>query len=94
MKVLVVNAGSSSLKYQLIDMSNEEVIAKGNCECINMEGGKITHNYGDGKKYVEECHFPSHTEAFEKLVEVLTTGEGAVIKDMSEIGAVGHRIVQ
>ena len=94
MKVLVVNAGSSSLKYQLIDMSNEEVIAKGNCECINMEGGKITHNYGDGKKYVEECHFPSHTEAFEKLVEVLTTGEGAVIKDMSELGAVGHRIVQ
>ncbi len=94
MKVLVVNAGSSSLKYQLIDMSNEEVIAKGNCECIDMEGGKITHNYGDGKKYEEMCHFPSHTEAFEKLVEVLTTGETAVIKDMSEIGAVGHRIVQ
>jgi len=94
MKVLVVNAGSSSLKYQLIDMSNEEVIAKGNCECIAMEDGKITHNYGDGKKYEEFCDFPSHTEAFEKLVEVLTTGEGAVIKDMSEIGAVGHRIVQ
>ncbi len=94
MKVLVVNAGSSSLKYQLIDMSNEEVIAKGNCECIDMEGGKITHNYGDSKKYEEMCHFPSHTEAFEKLVEVLTTGETAVIKDMSEIGAVGHRIVQ
>ncbi len=94
MKVLVVNAGSSSLKYQLIDMSNEEVIAKGNCECINMKGGKIIHNYGDGQKLVEDCHFPSHTEAFEKLVEVLTTGEGAVIKDMSEIGAVGHRIVQ
>ena len=94
MKVLVINAGSSSLKYQLIDMSNEEVIAKGNCECIAMEDGKITHNYGDGKKYEEFCDFPSHTEAFEKLVEVLTTGEGAVIKDMSEIGAVGHRIVQ
>lgn len=94
MKVLVVNAGSSSLKYQLIDMSNEKVIAKGNCECINMKGGKIVHKYGDDQQLEEVCHFPSHTEAFEKLVEVLTTGEGAVIKDMSEIGAVGHRIVQ
>ena len=93
MKILVVNAGSSSLKYQLIDMKDESVIAKGNCERIGIDG-KITHKTFDGREYVEECSFPTHTEAFEKLVEVMTKGNAAVIKDMSEIGAVGHRIVQ
>ena len=93
MKILVVNAGSSSLKYQLIDMKDESVIAKGNCERIGIDG-KITHKTFDGREYVEECSFPTHTEAFEKLVEVMTKGDAAVIKDMSEIGAVGHRIVQ
>ncbi len=93
MNILVVNAGSSSLKYQLIDMKDESVIAKGNCERIGIDG-KITHKTFDGRKYEEECSFPTHTEAFEKLVEVLTTGDAAVIKSMSEISAVGHRIVQ
>ena len=93
MKILVVNAGSSSLKYQLIDMKDESVIAKGNCERIGIDG-KITHKTAEGREYVEECSFPTHTEAFEKLVEVMTKGDYAVIKDMSEIGAVGHRIVQ
>ncbi len=93
MKILVVNAGSSSLKYQLFDMKDESVIAKGNCERIGIDG-KITHKTFDGRTYEEECAFPTHTEAFEKLVEVLTTGDAAVIKEMSEIGAVGHRIVQ
>lgn len=93
MKILVVNAGSSSLKYQLIDMKDESVIAKGNCERIGIDG-KITHKTADGREYVEECSFPTHTEAFEKLVETLTTGDAAVIKSMSEISAVGHRIVQ
>ena len=93
MKILVVNAGSSSLKYQLIDMKDESVIAKGNCERIGIDG-KITHKTFDGRKYEEECSFPTHTEAFEKLVEVLTTGDAAVISSMREIGAVGHRIVQ
>ena len=68
MKILVVNAGSSSLKYQLIDMKDESVIAKGNCERIGIDG-KITHKTFDGREYVEECSFPTHTEAFEKLVE-------------------------
>lgn len=93
MKVLVINAGSSSLKYQLIDMENEKVIAKGNCERIGIDG-KITHKTFDGRSYVEECTFPTHTEAFMKLVDVLTKGDASVIKDMSEISAVGHRIVQ
>ena len=93
MKILVINAGSSSLKYQLIDMDDESVIAKGNCERIGI-GGHITHKAFDGRKYESDCDFPTHTEAFEKVVEVLTTGEAAVIKSMEEISAVGHRIVQ
>ncbi len=93
MKILVVNAGSSSLKYQLIDMKDESVIAKGNCERIGIDG-KITHKTFDGRTYEEVCDFPTHTEAFEKLVEVMTKGDAAVISDMSEIAAVGHRIVQ
>ena len=64
MKILVVNAGSSSLKYQLIDMKDESVIAKGNCERIGIDG-KITHKTAEGREYVEECSFPTHTEAFE-----------------------------
>lgn len=93
MKILVINAGSSSLKYQLIDMSNEEVIAKGNCERIGI-GGFITHKLSNGLKIEEEANFPTHTEAFKKLVEVLTTGENKVVEDLSEISAIGHRVVQ
>lgn len=94
MKILVINAGSSSLKYQLIDMNDESVIAKGNCERIGMENGKITHKTFDGREAAIDCDFPTHTEAFEKVVEVMTTGDAAVIKSMDEISAVGHRIVQ
>lgn len=94
MKILVINAGSSSLKYQLIDMTTEGVIAKGNCERIGTPESSITHNTADGKKFKYDVYFPTHTEAFEKLVEVLTTGEGKVVDDLSEISAVGHRIVQ
>ncbi len=93
MKILVVNAGSSSLKYQLLDMTDESVIAKGNADRIGI-GGHIAHKTGDGRSYEADCDFPTHTEAFEKLVEVLTTGDAKVIDSMSEIGAVGHRIVQ
>lgn len=93
MKILVINAGSSSLKYQLIDMEDESVIAKGNCERIGIDG-HITHKTFDGRKFETDCAFPTHTEAFEKVVEVLTTGDAAVIKSMDEISAVGHRIVQ
>ena len=93
MKILVVNAGSSSLKYQLIEMTDEKVIAKGNCERIGIDG-HIKHTAFDGRVYESDCTFPTHTEAFEKVVEVLTTGDAAVIKSMDEISAVGHRIVQ
>lgn len=92
MKILVINAGSSSLKYQLIDMEDEKVLAKGNCERIGI-GGHITHKTFDGKVFEQDAEFPTHSEAFETLKEVLLTGEGKVIDDLSEIDAVGHRVV-
>lgn len=93
MLILVVNAGSSSLKYQLLNMDDESVLAKGNCDRIGIDG-HISHKTADGRKFEADCDFPTHTEAFMKLVEVLTTGDAAVIRSMDEISAVGHRIVQ
>ena len=93
MNILVINCGSSSLKYQLIDMKDESVIAKGNCDRIGIDG-HISHKTFDGRTYEADCSFPTHTEAFQKLVETLTTGDASVIKSMDEISAVGHRIVQ
>ncbi len=90
MKVLVINAGSSSLKYQLIDMSNEEVLAKGNCERIGVDG-KIGHKTHTGYEVEYNVSFPTHKEAFMELVKVLTEGEGKVIESVKEIAAVGHR---
>ncbi len=90
MKVLVINCGSSSLKYQLIDMDTEKALCKGLCERIGMDGSKITHK-ANGGKWEVETPFPSHTEAFAKVVEMMTTGEGKVIDDVSEINAIGHR---
>ncbi len=92
MKVLVINAGSSSLKYQLIDMDNENVLAKGNCERIGVDG-LITHKTGSGVKMQYETPFPTHKEAFMEVVHVLTEGEGKVIDDVKEISAVGHRVL-
>ena len=93
MIILVVNAGSSSLKYQLINMDDESVIAKGNCDRIGIDG-HISHKTSTGKGFEEDCNFPTHTEAFMKIVEALTTGDSKVIDSMDEISAVGHRIVQ
>ncbi|MCM1529612.1 MAG: acetate kinase [Alistipes sp.] len=93
MIILVVNAGSSSLKYQLIDMADESVIAKGNCDRIGIDG-HIAHKTADGRELNQDCTFPTHTEAFMKLVETLTTGDAKVIDSMDAISAVGHRIVQ
>lgn len=93
MLILVVNAGSSSLKYQLLNMDDESVLAKGNCDRIGIDG-HVSHKTADGRIVEEDCNFPTHTEAFQKLVEVLTTGDAAVIKSMDEVSAVGHRIVQ
>ncbi len=93
MKILVINAGSSSLKYQLIDMENEHVLTKGICERIGM-AGNIVHKLADGTVIEEDCPFPTHTEAFEKTISMITDEKIGVIKDVSEIKAVGHRIVQ
>ena len=93
MKVLVINCGSSSLKYQLIDMDGEKVLCKGLCERIGMESSMITHE-ANGTKATTPAIFPTHTEAFAEVVKKMTTGEGKVIDSMSEISAVGHRIVQ
>ena len=92
MKVLVINAGSSSLKYQLIEMDNEQVICKGNCERIGA-GGFITHSVTGGAKIEKKMDFPTHKEAFLEVVSQMTSGEGKVIDDMSEIVAVGHRVL-
>jgi acetate kinase len=93
MKILVLNCGSSSLKYQLIDMENESVLAKGLCERIGIEGSKLTHTPAGGEKFVRETPMPSHRDAIKLVMEALTNPEHGVIKDVSEISAVGHRVL-
>lgn len=93
MKILVINCGSSSLKYQLINMENEEVLAKGLCERIGIPGSKLTHKAaGKGEKVVEE-DMPNHTIAIKLVMAALVEPEFGVIKDTSEISAVGHRVL-
>ena len=92
MKILVINCGSSSLKYQLIDMQGEKVLCKGLCERIGMESSMITHE-ANGNKATTPAIFPTHTEAFAEVVKKMTTGDGKVIDDVSEINAIGHRVV-
>lgn len=95
MKVLVINAGSSSLKYQLIDMRDESVIAKGICERIGTDGSCISGKIENGaKKFETTVKMENHTEAFNEVKLALTQGECKVLNDISEIAAVGHRIVQ
>ncbi len=92
MKVLVINSGSSSLKYQLIDMETEAVIAKGNCERIGINGSKLVHK-AKGNETVIEKDMPNHNVAVELVLKALTDKEMGVISSMEEIGAVGHRAV-
>ena len=94
MKILVINAGSSSLKYQLIDMSNEEMVAKGNCERIGMDVGVFTHKTADGRSEKLEVRMSNHTEAFMQVKKALLDSKVGVIQDLSEVTAIGHRIVQ
>ncbi len=91
MKVLVINAGSSSLKYQFIDMEGEKVIAKGLVERIGTDSGKIKHN-GNGE-FEEVSPIFDHVVAFEKVLSALTSEKYGVIKSLDEIGAVGHRVL-
>ena len=93
MKILVINAGSSSLKYQLIDMDNEQVIAKGNCERIGIDG-IFGYKTADGREIKKNVDMPDHRAAFMQVKDALTDSEVGVIKDLSEVSAIGHRIVQ
>ncbi len=92
--VLVINCGSSSLKYQLINMENEEVLAKGLFERIAIPGSKLTHEPEGREKFKIEKDVKNHTEAIALVLEALTDREHGVIKDASEIYAIGHRVVQ
>ncbi|MBE5748907.1 MAG: acetate kinase, partial [Clostridiales bacterium] len=92
MKILVINAGSSSLKYQLIDMTNESVIAKGLCERIAIDGSVLTHK-ANGKETVFNNDMPNHEVAIKMVLDALVSPECGVIKSMDEISAVGHRVV-
>ena len=94
MKVLVINAGSSSLKYQLIDMENEQLLAKGLCERIGIDGHlKHTPLVGDKPVFNENIPLPSHAEAIAAVIDKLTSLEYGVVSSMHEIDAVGHRVV-
>ncbi len=94
MKVLVINAGSSSLKYQLIDMESMNVLAKGLCERIGIDGSKLTHkNLVKGIEKEFEKPMKDHSDAISMVINALTCPECGVIASMSEIGAVGHRVV-
>ena len=94
MKILVINAGSSSLKYQFIDMDNEKVLAKGNCERIGMDGAFIGFKTKNGEKIERKRQMLNHTQAFEAVKDALLDPEYGAISDLSEVAAVGHRVVQ
>ncbi|MBQ8300532.1 MAG: acetate kinase [Clostridia bacterium] len=94
MKILVINAGSSSLKYQLIDMDNENVLAKGLCERIGIEGSNLQHtNVAKDEKTKIEKPMKDHGDAIQMVIDALVDSEIGVIASMDEIGAVGHRVV-
>ena len=92
MNILVINCGSSSLKYQLINSDSEEVLAKGLCERIGIDG-RLTYQPAGGEKEISEKAMPTHTEAIQFVIDALTNEKTGVVKSLSEIGAVGHRIV-
>ncbi|MCD8115520.1 MAG: acetate kinase [Oscillospiraceae bacterium] len=93
MKILVINCGSSSLKYQLLDMEGEKLLAKGLCERIGIDG-HLSHKPQNGKPvFDEDVAMPTHTEAIAAVLDKLTSAEYGVVSSMDEIGAVGHRVV-
>ena len=93
MNVLVINCGSSSLKYQFINSDTEEVLAKGLCERIGIDGSQITYQPKDGDKEVTVTPMPDHTVAVQLVIDMLTNDKTGVVKSLSDIDAVGHRIV-
>ena len=92
MNVLVINCGSSSLKFQLINSVSEAVLAKGLCERIGIDG-RLTYQPAGGEKNVSEKAMPTHTEAIQFVIDALTDADTGVVKSLDEIGAVGHRVV-
>ncbi len=92
MNVLVINCGSSSLKFQLINSESEQVLAKGLCERIGIDG-RLTYQPAGGEKDVSEKAMPTHTEAIQFVIDALTDEKTGVVKSLDEIGAVGHRVV-
>ncbi len=92
MNVLVINCGSSSLKFQLINSESEEVLAKGLCERIGIDG-RLTYQPEGGEKEVSDKAMPTHTEAIQFVIEALINDKTGVVKSLDEIGAVGHRVV-
>lgn len=92
MKILVINAGSSSLKYQFIDIDTKQVLAKGLCERIGIDG-KLTQKVSGRDNFVREDAMKDHSDAIRMVIEALTDKEVGVISDMKEIDAVGHRVV-
>lgn len=93
MKILVINCGSSSLKYQLINMENESVIAKGLCERIGIEGSKLTHKPEGKEEYVVESPMPDHSVAIQLVMDALVDPVHGVIASTDEISAIGHRVL-
>lgn len=93
MKVLVVNAGSSSLKYQLFDTSKGDVLAKGNCERIGIDGSRIIHKTAGKDEYIKETPLANHSEATRLVVDTLLSDTVGCIKSVDEIEAIGHRVV-
>ncbi|MBC7321699.1 MAG: acetate kinase [Acetomicrobium sp.] len=93
MKILVLNCGSSSLKYQLFDMPQERVAAKGLVERIGIEGSRIKHTKTDSNTTVRDANIPNHKVALKYVVDLLLDGDAGVMKSLSELGAAGHRVV-
>lgn len=93
MKILVLNCGSSSLKYQLIDMDGEKVLARGICERIGIEGANLQHTANGGEKFVKTQPMNNHSDAIKLVMEALTDPEHGVISSIDEIAATGHRVV-
>ena len=92
MKILVINCGSSSLKFQLINAETEKVLAKGLCERIGIDG-RLTYQPAGGEKEKSDLAMPTHTEAIQFVIDALTNEKTGVVKSLDEIGAVGHRLV-
>ena len=93
MNILVINCGSSSLKFQLIDSETEKVSAKGLCERIAIEGSRLVYTPAGGEKMIFEAPMADHTIAIQMVLDALTNDSYGVVKELSDIDAVGHRIV-